>query len=351
MAMETQADAPDCGDSAAATDGQDPEAEVPPGVLAEVSQWRRSSCSRCGQSAMFYCPFCCTAMGVPDGTTLPQVALPFRRCEVIFDDAAKKATSIHAKVLAPSKVRLIDLFTSDAANNRTLCRRGAEATGDGSGGKEASDDCEETAVVREIPEFDARTTAVLFPDEGSLTFEEARGKDLLCPAEELTILVIDSPWRKAQILRKHPRIAPLQSLRLQRPPESHFWRYHSEGAGCVSTIEALTAFTRELRSPSSSSEELVLSGPKFLADPLLFFFVRQFAHIVSVKLRAKTAKGADLPMQATAKERRAAVRRQTDKPKAKRMKPMGQVDGGDAACTLPVAAAAAATSEAVVAAS
>merc|ERR1719163_2355995 len=39
---------------------RDMEAEVPPGILAEVSRWQRSACTLCGQSAMFYCPFCCT---------------------------------------------------------------------------------------------------------------------------------------------------------------------------------------------------------------------------------------------------------------------------------------------------
>ncbi|CAE7255867.1 unnamed protein product [Symbiodinium sp. CCMP2592] len=73
---------------------------------------------------MFYCPFCCTPLGVPEGVTVPRARLPFARCDIIFDDAPKKATSIHAKVLAPEQVRLIDLFTTEANTNRTLSRPG-----------------------------------------------------------------------------------------------------------------------------------------------------------------------------------------------------------------------------------
>ena len=66
------------------------------------------------------------------------------RCDIVFDDAPKKATSIHAKavrwlgtslalfcvqcplrlqVLAPTSVRLIDLFTSLRAQLRVPQRR------------------------------------------------------------------------------------------------------------------------------------------------------------------------------------------------------------------------------------
>lgn len=296
-----------------------PEQAVPAAILEEVARWKRVGCPTCGQSAMFYCPFCCTPLGVPDGVAVPTARLPFRRCEVIFDDAAKKATSIHAKVLVPAQVRIVDLFTNESSANRTPSRRGPPALSSDCPG---AAECEslDTSVVREIPEYDPRTTVVLFPDEGSVTYGEALSQGVVAPPADATLVIIDAPWRRAQTLRKHPRLAHLRSVRLHQPPPSHFWRYHAEGAGCVSTIEALAAFARELR-PCDSAEGACLE------DPLLFFFVRQFAHIVAAGPKAG-GRVPGLPMAAEAKERRTARVRQKDR--VKRLRPLGtgDIDGG-----------------------
>ncbi|CAK9053061.1 unnamed protein product [Durusdinium trenchii] len=223
--------------------------EVPAALAAELSQWRREVCVGCGASAMFYCPYCCMPLGVPEGVTVPRVRLPFARCDIIFDDAPKKATSIHAKVLAPEQVRLIDLFTAEGNSNRTLSRPGgsAKATGAECGNEHpGSGEADKSSVLREIPEYDPQITLVLFPDDSSATFEEVVSQNGLGPPEHLTLVVIDSPWKRAQVLRKHPRLANLQSIRLGHPPPSRFWRYHSEGTGCVSTVEALAALAKEV---------------------------------------------------------------------------------------------------------
>jgi len=273
---------------------------IPESLAGEVSQWRRTECPGCQHSAMFYCSFCCTPLGVPDGVNVPHVKLPFGRCDVIFDDSPKKATSIHAKVLAPAQVRLVDLFTNDASSNRTLSRHGA-------GYEEAYP---ETAVIREVPEYDASNTAVLFPDEGSIPIS-----DLEVPSGlELTIVVIDAPWRRAQVLRRHPRLLPLRSVRLREPPPSRFWRYHAEGSGCVSTVEALAALLREVSPEEGGGDRSQDSWD----DPLLFFFVRQFAHISSQRRGDP-----DLPTDEAAKDRRSARVRQKDR--AKRLRPLGEV--------------------------
>lgn len=292
--------------------------DVPVELLDEVLRWRRVSCDSCGQSSMFCCPFCCTCLGAPDGVTLPQVKLPFRRCEVIFDDSPKKATSIHAKVLAPAQVRIVDLFTNDASTNRTLSRRGGGVEGDQS-----------TAVIRDIPEYDPRTTLVLFPDDSSITFQQAAEENEEHFLEGATLIVIDAPWRRAQTLRRHPRLAHLRSVRLGKPPPSRFWRYHSEGAGCVSTIEALAACVQEVRGLIHTSElgDPKDEGERFLQEPLLFYFVRQFAYIVAARQQAghsEKCRAQGLPMEASAKEQRSARVRQ--KERSKRLRPMGSGD-------------------------
>lgn len=260
------------------------ERQVPAKLSEEISLWVRATCPGCGQSAMFYCPFCCGAVGVPAGISIPQVTLPFR-CDIIFDDAPKKSTGIHAKVLSPEQVRLVDLFTKDGVSSRTPSRCGE--------------------AVRAVPDYDAQHAVVLFPDDGALTLPE-----LACLPQDLarmTVIAIDSPWRRAQVLRKLPQLKQLRSVRLSQPPASRFWRYHAEGPGCVSTIEALAAFAREAQGTADSG----------LDDPLLFMFARQFAQIAA-------RSSGELPMEAAAKERRSDRVRQ--KESIKRLRPMGAPD-------------------------
>ncbi|CAE6946192.1 rplI [Symbiodinium sp. KB8] len=306
--------------------------EVPDALVAELARWRREVCGSCGAKAMFYCPFCCTPLGVPDGVTVPRARLPFARCDIIFDDAPKKATSIHAKVLAPEQVRLIDLFTTEANTNRTLSRPG--------GGTATKADFEDSrgvpsnAVIREIPEYDPHITLVLFPDDSSATFEEVATEPDFGSPDRLTLVVIDSPWKRAQVLRKHPRLAKLRSIRLGHPPPSRFWRYHSEGTGCVSTVEALAALAKEVlpRTGGAAEGSEPLGFDSFMDDPFLFFFVRQFAYISENK---RTAGAGERPMDPAAKQRRMEQVRQKE---AKRLKlrPFGRgspvhEDVGDAA--------------------
>lgn len=263
---------------------------MPLRLREEVPLWMRTPCADCGRSAMFYCPFCCWPLGVPEGVSVPKVVLPFR-CDIIFDDAPKKSTGIHAKVLAPGQVRLVDLFTKDGSSSRTPSRCGE--------------------AVREVPDYDERNAVVLFPDEGALTLEELVTTDSFAAIKAVTVIAIDSPWRRAQVLRRLPQLQQLRSVRLQKPPPSRFWRYHAEGPGCVSTIEALAAFSRE----AQGSPDLGLE------DPLLFLFARQFAQIT---LRSE----GELPMEAAAKERRSARVRQ--KESGKRLRPMGAMESREA---------------------
>ncbi|CAE7569284.1 unnamed protein product [Symbiodinium natans] len=275
---------------------------------------------------MFYCPYCCTPLGVPEGVTVPRARLPFAHCDIIFDDAPKKATSIHAKVLAPEQVRLIDLFTTEANTNRTLSRpAGGTATKAESEDIRGEISSDANAVIREIPEYDPHITLVLFPDDSSATFEEVATESDVGPLDQLTLVVIDSPWKRAQVLRKHPRLAKLRSIRLGHPPPSRFWRYHSEGTGCVSTVEALAALAKEVLPRTGEAAE----GPEspgfdsFMDDPFLFFFVRQFAYISENK---RTAGAGEWPMDAAAKQRRMDQVRQKE---AKRLKlrPFGSGTG------------------------
>eukprot|EP00913_Durusdinium_trenchii_P031996 g29969.t1 len=270
--------------------------EVPAALAAELSQWRREVCVGCGASAMFYCPYCCMPLGVPEGVTVPRVRLPFARCDIIFDDAPKKATSIHAKVLAPEQVRLIDLFTAEGNSNRTLSRPGgsAKATGAECGNEHpGSGEADKSSVLREIPEYDPQITLVLFPDDSSATFEEVVSQNGLGPPEHLTLVVIDSPWKRAQSSRSVSDI------------------HHPHDSGGIILRE-------QAASQLWSAAEMPGLDP-LMNDPFLFFFVRQFAYIAERHLS-----GAERPMDASAKQRRMEQVRQKDRSKRPKLRPFGQ---------------------------
>ena len=201
----------------------------------EVQHWRREVCPGCSLNTMFYCPHCCKSVGTPVGVHVPTVRLPFGRCDIIFNDKPSSSTGIHAKILAPTQVRLIDLYTKeDFEARRVRCAVGGEPSDTGA----------QTATIREVPDYDAQSTVVLFPDERSCPFD-AIDADMV-PLSEMVMVVIDATWRRAQHLRTLPQLANLRSVRLKAPPQSRFWRYHSNGPGCLSTIEALAALAREM---------------------------------------------------------------------------------------------------------
>lgn len=246
---------------------------------------------------MLYCPFCCGTVGAPEGVNIPHVQLPFARCDIIFNDKPMSATGVQAKVLAPSQVRLIDLHANEQVEQQRLrCGVGCHDAGHADG---------DVATVREIPEYLPGTAVVLFPDDSSTLCDDACEK-----LRDLTVVVIDTTWQRALSVRLHPRLAQLPSIRLSNPPPSWFWRYHSEGAGCVSTIEALAALSSDLQGVRTHDP---------FKDPLLFFFVRQFALITLRK------RDGELPMEQSEKERRAACRRQRAAPARQRLVPLRQV--------------------------
>merc|ERR1712050_191745 len=125
------------------------------------------------------------------------------------------------------------MFTSDDHSNRTLSR-----------GSTSSSSCLATATVREMPRYDKSTTFVLYPDDDSMTVSDLR--EMGRPLKDITLVLIDSPWKKSLGWRQSPGLAELRSVRLTKPPVSQFWRYHDEGGDCVSSIETLALVCAEL---------------------------------------------------------------------------------------------------------
>lgn len=169
-------------------------------------KWSRQPCPSCGRKCIFYCTACFLPVGAPKDAAVPRLKLPLQ-ISIIFFDKIKKSTGVHARILAPESVELMQ-------------------------------------YPRQLPSLLPESTVVAFPAEDASTFE-AMSLSELNSIERLVL--IDTPWRKAKgILARDPRLAAARCVKLALPPsQSRFWRYHNEASGCVSTIEALHALLSE----------------------------------------------------------------------------------------------------------
>ena len=164
--------------------------------------WKRAACPGCKKKCMFYCPFCCIVVGRPESAVVPAPRLPIS-FDIIFKDQQAKSTGIHAKVLCPDDVRVVNF-------------------------------------PDELPDYDPDTTVIGYPSEQALTLWDMAPSEL---ATVRRVLLIDSAWKKSRGIVQHPKLRQLRHVKLHAPPrESRFWRYHGAGDGCVSTVEALRCF-------------------------------------------------------------------------------------------------------------
>ncbi|CAI5736115.1 unnamed protein product [Peronospora destructor] len=245
--------------------------------------WQRVPCTSCQRSYKFYCPKCNIPLGVPEKVTVPLLTLPL--CiHLWFQDKIKKSTAPHAKVLAPQDVEIIPYpLVNDSTTLIKYTR--------------------ENAVVV-YPSFEAETL-----DE--ISSEELR--------DFRTLIFIDCPWQKAPVIIKDPVLAHLRHVKLAQPPkESHFWRYHKAGAGCVSTIEAIQLMLEEYTAAAKKAAITLPEGSETtqLSD-LLFFFKLQFTRIVE-HFENETDPERKPPMDADEKERRRVMYSQKEKGKKRR---------------------------------
>ncbi|PRW45219.1 DTW domain-containing 1 [Chlorella sorokiniana] len=192
----------------------------------------RVVCPECGRSkGLGYCGDCLVVLqdGCP---SLPP--LPVKVDIVLHGETSTRSTALHAALLAPAQVRV---FRHDAGSSRRRC----------------------DPLDLQLPDWDAATTAVLFP-EGPNT--PAVGSSS-CPPFQ-TLVVLESSWRKAKGLLAHPQLARLP--RVQLPPEacggSEFtWRrgdgsFRGSVEGGMSSIEAIQRCCR-LLDPSHDFDALL----------------------------------------------------------------------------------------------
>jgi hypothetical protein len=155
----------------------------------------------------------------------------------------KKSTAVHGKIIAPEDVHIISFPFKD-----------------------------------HLPSYDAASTVVVYPSDDAMVLTQLDKNQL---AALKTLVFIDCPWQKAPSILSHHSLSHLRRVKLARPPvHSKFWRYHSRGEGCLSTIEAVHGMLKEYIEVIAMTECKRYS--QGVEDDLLFFFHLIYDHILDI---------------------------------------------------------------------
>ncbi|CAM9358439.1 unnamed protein product [Phaeothamnion confervicola] len=210
----------------------------------------RIACDSCKKSAVLYCPQCVYAL---PGSDLPRVHLPLE-VHVLLEEERKRSTGLQVAVLAPDSARVLE-WPEDIP----------------------------------IGEYGAETV-VLYPSDSSVTWGALRPEEL---AAVRRILLLDCRWQRGRAIANSPKLAGVRHIRIEQPPEhSRFWRWHSSGPGCLSSLEACYCILKEYQlatggGMATSAPSMPMSGsPKPPLEALLYLFVAQWQAIRSANAAA-----------------------------------------------------------------
>lgn len=216
------------------------------------SRWTREQCA-CGKKRRLVCAECVRFVGVPADEQVPRLRLPLH-VHVLLDDNRRKATGLHAKLLAPDHVSVIEYGEQP------------------------------------MPAFDPETTLVLFPSKQAKFIDEVERLERFS-----SIVLIDCRWTTLRAANESA-LQQLQHVKLRHVPEkSVFWRYHDAGDGCVSSIEALYYAFKEIMRVTGQT----VSGGTL--EDLLYIFALQADSIRQDYAYNPRKQGLILPMDEQAK--------------------------------------------------
>jgi DTW domain-containing protein YfiP len=154
-----------------------------------------------------------------------------------------KSTAIHAKLLAPCQTELHNFHKQAPASS---------------------------ALATRILNSPPGSFVILFPDADAVQLHEL-------PSEELeaiqAVIVIDGTWSQAAAINRTAPFCSLRKIRIDPHLQTVFWRYQALGLHCLSTIEAIYYFMREMARIRSSDLEATR------LDDLLYFF-SFFYHLI-----------------------------------------------------------------------
>ncbi|KAF0718534.1 Aste57867_1636 [Aphanomyces stellatus] len=253
--------------------------EATPAALADLSaaltEWTRVECPGCKKSCKYYCAKCFLPLGAPANVNVPHIRLPLK-IDIVFQDKLKKSTAPHGKVVAPEDIQIVPYPFPESTP----------------------------------PHYDVKKAVVVYPSNDAAVINELEDLESL-----ETLIFIDCPWQKAPSILNDPVLSHLRCVKLANPPlESKFWRYHSSGKGCISTIEAVHLLLDEyvVARPSAAHASTDISQ-------LLFFF--QIVHD-TIKHTHETDPNRQVeraPMSEAEKERQRLMRSQKENGKKRKL--------------------------------
>lgn len=256
--------------------------------------WRSQRSKCCGNSQSLYCKHCFRLLapeemlpqsvidrrillsGNEDSESDPAPArrplrLPFD-LEIVLDDRKGSATGLHAVSLLTTRESSLGL------------------------GKVSLLDFSETQEIFPDAYSDVGngSTYLLFPSVDSVPLQSV--------ANDIeTLVVLDCRWTKSRLIRKNEAFKQMKKVHLTHgPSESFFWRWHNQGRGMCSTIEAIYY----------AAHEMMMTGRWEAVDKnnlkhLLWLFGHQRARI-----REKLPKGTDAPDSVEGKEWQRGLKKQ-----------------------------------------
>jgi hypothetical protein len=181
----------------------------------ELQAWPRSKC--CGSSRGLYCPECAKLL-VPSSEDCPgpirdgSLRLPFD-LDILIDvkERRSSSTGLHLRVIFDYMKRKNDWQPENTVRVIDLKRES-------------------------MPSYD--------DDENNTT----EGTFVLYPKDSVPIssvgairklIVLDCKWSRTSV-KMHKNISKFPRVHLENAPEeSQFWRWHNEGKGMLSTVEAI----------------------------------------------------------------------------------------------------------------
>lgn len=177
---------------------------------ASETKGKRTRVKCCGSSRCFYCTECYKLLVPEEECPIGMRSLPFN-LHIILHDRRCVASGLHAKVLS-------ERFCSKGATDKNDCSKRVQVF--------------DLERLDPLPECFPENTYVLFPSDDSIPLQTVRH-------QVNTLVVMDCKWTKPSS-RHDPRLASLPRVHLTSPPTaSHYWRWHSAGQECLSTIEAI----------------------------------------------------------------------------------------------------------------
>ena len=290
----------------------------------DTHSWRSQRSRCCGNSQSLYCKHCFSLL-VPE-EKLPQPVIDRRH---LLLSGTKDNESDPAPVRRPLRLPFdLEIVLDDRKGKHSWWRRTIQPNcnqtsnpstpptmqGSATGLHAISLLTTRSSGLGKVTLLDFSETEEIFPDayndvgDGStyLLFPSIDSVPLESVANDIeTLCVLDCKWTKSRLIRKNEAFKRMKKVHLTHgPSESFFWRWHNQGQGMCSTIEAIYYAAHEVTGSD------VLAGSWEAVDTnnlkhLLWLFGHQRARI-----REKLPQGTHAPDSEEGKEWQRAMKKQ-----------------------------------------